>query len=224
MSQDASAVEVEGLRHRYGAAVVLALDELRVSRGASCLVEGRSGSGKSTLLNILAGLTLPQQGKVRVDGIEVPDLSDAARDRFRARTIGLVPQRLHLIGAISVADNLRLARRLAGLPAAEARLDELLGRLDVGDLASRKPADLSQGQAQRVAVARALINDPAVLLADEPTAALDDPNAAGVIDLLREAAEASGATLVVASHDRRIRAGFTQRLELGPDSGGRAGR
>ena len=208
------AVEVAVLRHRYGGHTVLQVEDWRVPRGADCVVLGPSGCGKTTLLNILAGLTTPSDGRVCVEGVETTALSPAAMDRFRARRIGLVPQRLHLIAAITVADNLRLARRLAGLPPDEDRLRDLLSRLGVGELAGRRPHALSQGQAQRAAVARALINQPALLLADEPTAALDDKNAEGVITLLREAARANGATLIAASHDRRVAGLFQQQLVL----------
>ncbi len=208
------ALQVEGLRHRYGNDVVLDLGSWSVGKGADCVVLGPSGSGKTTLLHILAGLTQASEGRVHVDGVEIGGLSPAERDRFRARRIGLVPQRLHLIGAITVADNLRLARRLAGLPPANARVTDLLDRLGVAALAGRRPDALSQGQAQRAAVARALVNEPALLLADEPTAALDERNAETVIDLLHGAARASGATLVVATHDRRIADRFGQQLPL----------
>ncbi len=217
MSQTAElepALLVEGLRHRYGGDVVLDLGAWSVAKGATCVVLGPSGSGKTTLLHILAGLTQASAGRVCVDGVEIGRLAPAERDRFRARKIGLVPQKLHLIGAITVADNLRLARRLAGLPPAQSQVTDLLDRLGVGALAGRRPDALSQGQAQRAAVARALINEPALLLADEPTAALDERNAETVIDLLRDAAQASGATLVVATHDRRIAGRFEQQLPL----------
>ena len=215
------AVEAAGLRHRYDREAVLDIDDWRVPRGSHCVILGPSGSGKSTLVNILAGLTTPSEGRVTVDGVETTSLRPAVRDRFRARRIGLIPQRLHLIGAISVADNLRLARRLAGLPPDEGRIADLLVRLGVADLAGRRPDALSQGQAQRAAVARALVNEPVLLLADEPTAALDERNAETVIDLLQEAAEANQASLVAATHDRRIADRFVQRLTLGPN--GRAG-
>ena len=185
------------------------------------MILGPSGSGKSTLVNILAGLTAPSEGRVAVDGVETTTLRPAARDNFRARRIGLIPQRLHLIGAISVSDNLRLARRLAGLPPDEGRIADLLERLGVAGLAGRRPNALSQGQAQRAAVARALVNEPVLLLADEPTAALDERNAETVIELLQEVAQANGASLVSATHDRRIADRFLQRLTLGPD--GQAG-
>jgi len=215
-----AAIEITGLSHRYGAETVLALDRWRVARGARCLVLGPSGSGKTTLLNILAGLATPSAGQVRVDGVELGGLGPAERDRFRARHLGLVPQRLHLIAAITVADNLRLARRLAGLPDDEARIRALLEQLGLAALAGRRPDALSQGQAQRAAVARALVNQPVLLLADEPTAALDEANAEAAIGLIEAAAKAGSATLVVASHDRRIAKRFPEQLSLPSTPGG----
>ncbi len=119
--------------------------------------------------------------------------------------MGLVPQRLHLVGALDVRDNLRLANTLAGLPVDDARITALLEAVGVVELADRFPSQLSQGQAQRVAIARAVVNRPALLLADEPTANLDDAHAAQALELLRGQAIEAGATLVVASHDARVR-------------------
>ena len=215
-------MRVEGLRHRYGAATVLALDAWQVPAGADCIVLGPSGAGKTTLLHILAGLTAPSEGLVEVEAQALAALPPAALDRFRARRIGFVPQRLHLIGAITVADNLRLARHLAGLPRNDEAALRLLDRLGIADLAGRRPAALSQGQAQRAAVARALVNEPALLLADEPTAALDEENAEAVIDLLQESARTSQAALVIASHDRRIAGRFRYQLALGAGREGAA--
>ncbi len=213
------ALRVEGLRHRYGSATVLELDGWQVPAGSDSIVLGPSGAGKTTLLHILAGLTTPSEGHVEVDGQALAALSAAGLDRFRARRIGFVPQRLHLIGAISVAENLSLARHLAGLPPNDEAASRLLERLGIAELAGRRPSGLSQGQAQRAAVARALVNEPALLLADEPTAALDERNAETVIELLQESARASEAALVVASHDRRVAGRFRYQLSLEAEQG-----
>jgi putative ABC transport system ATP-binding protein len=197
--------ELEGVEHWYGSTRVLAVAAWRAAAGEAWLLAGPSGSGKSTLLNVLAGLIVPARGRVVVAGTDLRRLSPAARDHWRGRAVGLVPQRLHLVGAISVADNLRLAQTLAGTPADEARVRRMLEAVNVGDLARRYPRELSQGQAQRVAIARAVINRPALLLADEPTANLDDEHAAAALGLLRAQAQEAGATLVVASHDARVR-------------------
>ncbi len=138
----------------------------------------------------------------------------AARDAFRAKHVGLVLQTLHLIPVISVRENLRLAQRLAGNAPDDARIDAVLEGLGVGELAPRKARSLSVGEAQRVAIARAAVNRPPLILADEPTSALDDANCAKAIELLLAQARACGATLVVATHDHRIRAHFTRELAL----------
>lgn len=198
-------IEITGLVKRHGDVVAVAVDGWQVARGEAWLLAGPSGSGKSTLLALIAGLTEPTSGRVVVGGTDLATIRPGDRDRWRGRTIGLVPQRLHLIGAISVADNLRLAQRLAGVGRDDARIAALLEAVQAGDLAHRFPRELSQGQAQRVAIARAVVNRPAVLLADEPTASLDDEHAAHALELLRAQALEAGATLVVASHDARVR-------------------
>lgn len=194
-----------GIEHRYGANVVLRVPNWSAAAGEAWLLAGPSGSGKSTLLHILAGLTVPSTGSVMVAGTDVRSLPAGKRDRWRGVNVGIVPQRLHLVGALDVADNLRLARRLAGLPPDEARILALLEAVHVAQFARRYPRALSQGQAQRVAIARAVVNRPALLLADEPTANLDDAHADAALELLRGQALEAGATLVVASHDARVR-------------------
>jgi putative ABC transport system ATP-binding protein len=197
-------IALDGIEHRYGAATVLRVGSWTVVAGEHWLLAGASGSGKTTLLHILAGLTTPTLGTVIVGGTDLGTLSGAARDRWRGRTVGIVPQRLHLVGALDVRDNLRLAQYLAGLPEDPGRVRDLLDSVGVVDLARRYPRELSQGQAQRVAIARAVVNRPALVLADEPTANLDDAHAARALELLRRQASANGAVLVVASHDARV--------------------
>ena len=196
--------ELVGVLHRYGAVTAVEVPEWRAGAGEAWLLAGQSGSGKSTVLHILAGLTTPTVGSAIVNGTDVAALAESARDRWRGRTVGLVPQRLHLVGALNVRDNLRLACTLAGLPVDDARVIALLEAVGVIELAQRFPSQLSQGQAQRVAIARAVVNRPALVLADEPTANLDDAHAAQALELLRGQAIEAGATLVVASHDARV--------------------
>lgn len=207
-------LEIRDLRHEYSGRTVLSVPEWRVPKGEASLVIGASGSGKSTLIAIIAGLLLPTAGRVTVETQEITRLSGVARDAFRARHIGLVPQTLHLIGILTVRDNLRLTRRLAALPADDARIDAGLGALGIAPLAAQKARELSVGEAQRVAIARAVVNRPALILADEPTSALDDASCDKALGLLREQAAACGATLVIATHDERIRRHFAHRLEL----------
>jgi putative ABC transport system ATP-binding protein len=207
-------LEIRHLRHDYGGRTVLDVPSWDVGKGESSLVLGPSGSGKTTLLNVIAGLATPAAGTVRVAGEEIARLSPAARDAFRARNLGLVLQTLHLIGVVSVRENLRLAQRLAGSPVDDSRIDEVLASLAVATLAGARARDISVGEAQRVAIARAVVNRPALILADEPTSALDDGNCEKALALLLEQSAACGATLLVATHDNRIRGRFARRLEL----------
>jgi putative ABC transport system ATP-binding protein len=206
-------IAVSSLAHRYGAAQVLRLPEWNVAQGERWLVLGRSGSGKTTLLHALAGLIRPSEGNLEVAGRDLRAISGAELDRWRAATVGIVLQALHLLKHLSVRDNLRLAQYLARAPQDDARIDDALGALGVADKAARKPSELSQGEQQRVAIARAVVNRPKLLLADEPTANLDDAAAATVVDLLAQAA-GYGATLVVATHDARVKQRFEKTLNL----------
>ena len=207
-------VAVHALEHRYGAAIALRLSQWRVAQGERWAVLGPSGSGKSTLLHVLAGLVRPSAGEVEVSGQNLRKLQGATLDRWRGATVGVVLQALHLVRHLSVRDNLRLAQYLAHLPQDDTRIDDTLASLGVADKAARRPAELSQGERQRVAIARAVVNRPKLLLADEPTANLDDAAAAVAVDLLTEQAARHGATLVVATHDARVKAKLRERLEL----------
>jgi len=189
---------LKAVRHRYGAREVLRLERFEASQGEKWLVLGPSGSGKSTLLHILAGLLRPTEGSVEV-----------------ARPIGIVPQKLHLIPSLDVEQNLLLAQYLAGAKQEPARAAQVLAGVALADRAHARPHQLSHGQAQRVAVARAVMNRPRLLIADEPTSNLDDAHCAAALDLLETQAAECGATLVVATHDARAKPRFERRLELG---------
>ena len=207
-------IEIHELEQRYQQRVVLRVASWRVPKAGRTIVVGRSGSGKSTLLHALAGILRPTAGSIVIDGTLLETLSGAALDRFRGRNIGIVLQRLHLIRALSVRENLRLTQRLAGLPVDDARIEQVLAGLGLGQRPEAKPHELSYGQQQRVAIARAVINRPKLMLADEPTSNLDDDNCAEAIKLLFDQARDCGATLVVATHDARIRPMFEQELLL----------
>jgi len=175
-----------------------------VPQGGTLLLRGPSGSGKSSWMALAAGLLTPSAGQMCVAGQPVGELAAAARDAWRARTIGFLPQRLLLSDALSVAHNLGLVYFAAGQPTDHSAIHRALDSLGVARLAQRKPQSLSGGEAQRVALARALLLRPQVILADEPTASLDDAACAAALALLRERAQAAGATLVVATHDARV--------------------
>lgn len=207
-------IEVRGLAHRYGQQDILRLPGWRVAQGERWLVLGPSGCGKTTLLHVLAGLIHPAEGDVQVAGEDLRKLEGSRMDRWRATTVGIVLQALHLVKHLSVRDNLRLAQYLAKAPQDDKRIDDALGALGVAAKSTRRPSELSQGEQQRVAIARAVVNRPRLVLADEPTANLDDAATATVIELLAEQAARHGATLVVATHDARVKGKFRERLEL----------
>ena len=191
-----------------------ALPDLDITQGRSLAILGASGSGKTTALMALAGIRAPDSGEVVIEGSVLWKLSTAERDRFRGRRIGLVFQSFHLIDAVSVAANLSLAGACARIRPDGARARQLLDRLGIGELHGTRADRISQGQAQRVAVARALFNQPAVILADEPSSALDDDSAGRLLTLLKETATSEGAGLVIATHDRRVIDAVDETVEL----------
>lgn len=180
------------------------LPDVVVRAGKSLAIVGPSGSGKTTALMALGGVRPPESGTVLIEQTDLWKLGRGARDRLRGRRIGFVFQSFHLVDALNVANNLKLAARCAGLRPEGVRVDTLLSRLGLAELRGRRADRVSHGQAQRIAVARALFNRPAVVLADEPTSALDDANAAGLLALLKETAAEESAGLVIATHDRRV--------------------
>ena len=207
---------LDGVAKSYGGRPVVAVPSWAIATGQHSLILGPSGSGKSTLLHLIAGLLRPSRGRVLVAGRDLGALTPAQMDAFRGKMVGIVLQRLHLIPALTVRDNLRLARTLARLPPDPGGIERLIADLGLAGLAGARPSRLSQGEAQRVAIGRAVVNRPALILADEPTSALDDRNCETVFALVRDQAEASGATLVIATHDARLQPFFPHRLELPP--------
>ena len=206
---------IRDLRHAYGLDDVLQIRDWQAEQGEHWLVIGASGSGKTTLLHILAGLLRPTFGKVVVAGHPLPRLKTRALDRFRGRHIGIVLQRLHLIDSLTIEDNLLLAQYFASLPSDRDRVREVLDTLELGRYARRYPHELSFGQAQRAAVARAVVNRPTLVLADEPTSNLDDAHAQRTIELIESQASACRATLLIATHDARIQSRFRNHFRLG---------
>jgi len=214
-NKSGAAVSCEGISRAFtGTGLVLDHISFQIQPGEFVALLGPSGSGKSTLLHVLAGLIRPSEGQVEVAGENLQKLEGARMDRWRATTVGIVLQALHLVRHLSVRDNLRLAQYLAKAPQDDKRIDDALGALGVAAKSARRPSELSQGEQQRVAIARAVVNRPKLLLADEPTANLDDAASAKVVDLLSEQAARHGATLVVATHDARVKGKFRERLEL----------
>jgi putative ABC transport system ATP-binding protein len=194
------------LSYQYPQGPLLRFPDVDVPQGSVLLLRGPSGCGKSTWLALVAALVAPTAGQITVAGQSLDALQSVAADAWRARAIGFLPQRLHLSAALSVYQNLAMAQWAAGQPEDSNRIHAALQALGVDDLASRKPGQLSGGQAQRVALARAVLLQPRVILADEPTASLDDEAAADAVGLLLATARTHGATLVIATHDARVAA------------------
>ncbi|MEU5382505.1 ABC transporter ATP-binding protein [Kitasatospora cineracea] len=206
-------VRLDGVRKEYGDAVALDGVSLEIRAGEAVAVMGPSGCGKSTLLSMVAGLDRPTAGSVVVHGEDLGELDETGLALYRRRRIGMVFQFFHLIDDLSALDNVALAAQLTGTPARAARLRalELLDELGIADRRNAYPAVLSGGERQRVAVARALMNRPAVLLADEPTGALDSRSGEQVMDLLIDLNQI-GQTLLMVTHDPRLATRCASRL------------
>ena len=217
MTVDAS-IRVDSLvvEHATASGPVRALDEVSfaVEGGSSVAITGPSGSGKSTLLGVLGGLALPSSGTVRVGGEELSSLPERRRSDFRRTHVGFVYQADNLLPFLTVVENVSLQLALEGAAADLDRPRYLLDKLGLAGEAHRLPDHLSGGQRQRAAVARAVVHRPEVILADEPTGALDAANAAGVIDLLLEVQREIGATLVMVTHDRDAASRMDRRIGL----------
>ena len=208
-------LNIANLTLGYQGKPVLALPALNLAAGSQCLITGASGSGKTTLLYAIAGLVPVMGGTIGVNGTDIAGLSESARDRFRGQHIGMVFQALHLVKSLSVMNNLLLADYVANRPQRPLQALAALAALGIDHKRDALPETLSQGQAQRVAIARAIMPRPSLILADEPTSSLDDANCAAVIALLQQAATDSGATLIISTHDARVKAHFADVIHLG---------
>ncbi|MCP1727440.1 putative ABC transport system ATP-binding protein [Natronospira proteinivora] len=212
------AVSLLNLQCRRGGRTLFHIREWTLPRGEHGLLRGPSGSGKTTLLHAIAGLDQAEDGLLATLGEPLPRRSARFRDRFRAHHLGLIFQDFHLLEGLRVEDNLQLAAWLGGQSRKGEASRAMLERLGLAHLARCYPHTLSQGEKQRVAIGRALINEPDLILADEPTSALDDANSHNVIELLLSEAARLGASLLVATHDNRIAAGFEHELSLNEPS------
>ena len=205
-----AAVRAQGLRRTFGTgdAAVEALRGVDVTfpRGQFAAVMGPSGSGKSTLMHLLAGLDAPTAGTVEIDGRDITTMGDAELTRLRRDRIGFVFQFFNLLPMLTAEQNVELPLKLAGRNAEQGWVGRLLASVGLADRASHRPSELSGGQQQRVAVARALVNKPAVVFADEPTGNLDSKTSAEILDLMRQSTTEFGQTIVIVTHDARAAA------------------
>lgn len=207
-------LQTDQLKFAYAKGNTFSFPDISCERGAHWLLLGQSGSGKTTFLHLLGGLLSPKSGAIRLEDTDMAALSGPALDRFRGRHIGIIFQKAHFVNALTVGENLALAQELAGMPVDYGRIAKLLDRLNVGHKIHNKPDRLSVGEQQRVAIARALVNSPELILADEPTSALDDENCEQVLQLLVEQAASVKATLLIVTHDGRLKDKIPNQIRL----------
>ncbi len=204
----------KNLIHTYKAGKTLSYPDWEVSQGEQALIIGPSGCGKTSLLHLLSGVLKPAKDMVSLMGTDIGSLSQSELDAFRGKHVGFVFQKPHLIAALSVQENISLAAFFGKRKLEKNRILEVLKSLAIEELATKKIHQISQGQAQRVAIARAVVNEPSIIFCDEPTASLDDASCEAVIRLLIDQAKACNATLIMATHDQRVKDQFSNQLEL----------
>ncbi len=191
---------------------LITFPDINLDSRQALLILGKSGSGKTTLLNLLAGLLRPKQGEIELDGLKFSSISDQELDIFRGKNIGIVFQKPHLIAALNVRQNLELVHFFSKKKGQD--INALLSDLGISDKANASVLTLSEGEAQRVSIARALANSPKLILADEPTSSLDDENTEKVIRLLKTQAEKIGAALIIVTHDQRVKNHIPNYIEV----------
>ena len=207
-------ISTRNLRFTYGKGTDFSFPDITAIPAETLLITGGSGRGKTTLLHLLGGLLRPQQGEVIIGDTNIAALSEKQLDHFRGKNIGIVLQQSYFVAALSVLDNVVLASWLATGKEAKDKAVNLLTDLGLKEQLHKLPSQLSIGQQQRVSVARALINSPKLLLADEPTSSLDDENAYIVADLLSALAKQHGTSLIIVTHDQRLKDRFTNQIAL----------
>lgn len=207
-------VKINGLTYNYSSEIQLKFPDFSLSKGEQALILGQSGCGKTTLLHLLSGLLKPNSGDVNIENEDISKMSGAVLDNFRGANIGIVFQTAHFIEALTVKENLTLTQTLAGKSKDVDKIKKLLADLGVESKLNAKLNALSVGEKQRVSIARALVNSPALILADEPTSALDDKNCDAVLKLVREQAKKHNSTLLIVTHDKRLKDQFDKRVEL----------
>ncbi|MDF2159214.1 ATP-binding cassette domain-containing protein [Algoriphagus sp. CAU 1675] len=204
--------ESRNLKYSHPGQNPLTFPDIRLEGGEAILVLGKSGSGKTTMLNLLSGLLVPEAGEVLLDQVNVASLKGAEADRFRGKNIGIVFQKPHLLAPLNVKENLEVASHFSHNKGQD--IFQLLQELGIGKKANSRVQTLSEGEAQRVSIARAVITKPKLILADEPTSSLDDENTEKVIQLLKNQAAKIGAALIIVTHDQRVKNHISNFIEV----------
>lgn len=207
-------IQTKNITFSYNSSTTFQFPDICCNEGETCLITGGSGKGKTTLLHILGGLLRAKSGEVVINNTNIEFLSEKKLDHFRGKNIGLVLQENHFIEAFTVLENVVLASWLATGKQAREKAKAMLEHLDLKDQLHKLPSQLSVGQQQRVSIARALINEPNVVLADEPTSSLDDENAFKVADLLENLSKEYKTALVIVTHDSRLKGRFSNQISL----------
>ncbi|WP_306353622.1 ABC transporter ATP-binding protein [Flavobacterium sp. '19STA2R22 D10 B1'] len=207
-------IKTQHLAFSYHSGLKFDFPDIVCDSGQSLLITGGSGKGKTTLLHLLGGLLRPQAGSIQIADTDLEKLSEKKLDKFRGQNIGIVLQQSHFIASLSVLDNVVLASWFSKGKKEIEKAKTILAQLDLTDQIHKLPSQLSIGQQQRVSIARALINNPQVLLADEPTSSLDDENANKVADLLSALSKEFGTALIIVTHDQRLKERFSNHIAL----------
>lgn len=207
-------ISTKNIHFTYNSSTSFHFPDLSCEKSDSLLITGGSGKGKTTLLHLLGGLQRAESGSIIIDDCDITSLSNRELDRFRGQNIGIVLQQSHFVASLNVLENLTLSSWLASGKKSDVRALELLDHLGLADQKHKAPAQLSIGQQQRASIARALINQPKLLLADEPTSSLDDMNAEVVASLLSDLSKEYNAALIIVTHDQRLKQRFEKSVEL----------
>ncbi|WP_421921149.1 ABC transporter ATP-binding protein [Marinifilum sp.] len=207
-------IKTEGLSYQYPEGKIFNFPDLKVEENESWLLTGNSGSGKTTLLHLIAGILIPSSGTLDIANTLLRDLKPTELDIFRAKHFGMIFQKNYFIEALSMHKNLLYFTELSGNNADLEFMDKLLNDLGIADLVLKKPATLSSGELQRFSIARAMINKPGIILADEPTSSLDDDNCKRFTELIMSICKTYHVTLLLATHDARLKKEFTNKIQL----------
>jgi lipoprotein-releasing system ATP-binding protein len=206
-------LEAKKIEFHYNPKQKFDLPDIQLSQGEQLLILGKSGSGKTTILNMLGGLLKPLNGEIKICDTSLYSLKGASLDKFRGKNIGIIFQRPHILEPLTVLENLSIANFFSGTKG--DKNENLLKELGIFEKRNEKVNTLSEGEAQRLSIARALANSPKVILADEPTASLDDENATNVVKLLKEQAEKYNAVLIIVTHDQRVKDHISNQITIG---------